>query len=167
MILLNAFIALGRCIDRLIRPLGWLALAMVLITFAIVVLRYALNTGSLLMQESVMYLHGAFFLLAIALGISDDSHVRVDILYSRRPPQQQRLIDLAGHLLFLLPVSAFVVWISLPYTINSWRILEGSSEVGGIPGVFLLKSLIPLTGALMFLQGLAGIAKLITSEESS
>lgn len=148
----------------IVRPLRWLALIMVLLTFAIVILRYALNSGGILLQESVMYLHGTLFMLAIALGVGDNTHVRVDILYSRRSPEQQAWIDLVGHLLFLLPVAGFMIWVSLPYVSNSWQILEGSSEVGGIPGVFLLKTLIPLTGALLFCQGIAGVAAILLAK---
>jgi len=148
----------------LIKPLRWLALIMVLLTFAIVVLRYAFNSGGVLLQESVMYLHGTFFMLAIALGISENTHVRVDILYGRRRASEQAWIDLAGHLLFLLPVACFMVWVSLPYVGNSWQIFEGSSEVGGIPGVFLLKTLIPLTGLLLFCQGIASIANILLTK---
>lgn len=148
----------------IVRPLRWLALIMVLLTFAIVILRYALNSGGILLQESVMYLHGTLFMLAIALGVGDNNHVRVDILYSRRSPEQQAWIDLVGHILFLLPVAGFMIWVSLPYVSNSWQILEGSSEVGGIPGVFLLKTLIPLTGALLFCQGIAGVAAILLAK---
>ncbi|MBL6708010.1 MAG: TRAP transporter small permease subunit [Pseudomonadales bacterium] len=159
--LLSGLSALTRMV---VRPLRWLALIMVLLTFAIVILRYALNSGGVLLQESVMYLHGTLFMLAIALGVGDNTHVRVDILYSRRSPEQQAWIDLVGHLLFLLPVAGFMIWVSLPYVSNSWQILEGSSEVGGIPGVFLLKTLIPLTGALLFCQGIAGIAAILLAK---
>ena len=148
----------------IVRPLRWLALMMVLLAFAIVILRYALNSGGILLQESVMYLHGTLFMLAIALGVGDNTHVRVDILYSRRSPEQQAWIDLVGHILFLLPVAGFMIWVSLPYVSNSWQILEGSSEVGGIPGVFLLKTLIPLTGALLFCQGIAGVAAILLAK---
>ena len=148
----------------IVRPLRWLALIMVLLTFAIVILRYALNSGGILLQESVMYLHGTLFMLAIALGVGDNTHVRVDILYSRRSPEQQAWIDLVGHILFLLPVAGFTIWVSLPYVSNSWQILEGSSEVGGIPRVFLLKTLIPLTGALLFCQGIAGVAAILLAK---
>ena len=148
----------------IVRPLRWLALIMVLMTFAIVILRYALNSGGVLLQESVMYLHGTLFMLAIALGVGDNTHVRVDILYSRRSPEQQAWIDLVGHILFLLPSAGFIIWVSLPYVSNSWQILEGSSEVGGIPGVFLLKTLIPLTGALLFCQGIAGVAAILLAK---
>lgn len=155
---------LGAFTNAVVRPLRWLALVMVLLTFAIVILRYALNTGGVLLQESVMYLHGALFMLAIALGVGENTHVRVDIFYSRLTADQQGWIDLAGHIFFLLPVAGFMVWISLPYVGNSWQILEGSAEVGGIPGVFLLKTLIPLTGVLLIFQGIAGIASILLAK---
>ncbi|HCG71298.1 MAG TPA: C4-dicarboxylate ABC transporter permease [Gammaproteobacteria bacterium] len=161
MAMLHLLAGLSRVTSVLVRPLRWLALVMVLLTFAIVLLRYALNSGGALLPETVMYLHGTFFMLAIALGISENTHVRVDILYSRRIPAQQQWIDLAGHVLFLLPVAVFMIWVSLPYVSSSWQILEGSSEVGGIPGVFLLKTLMPLTGLLLLTQGIAGIASIL------
>lgn len=164
MTLLQLLTHLGTLANAVVRPLRWLALAMVLLTFAIVILRYALNTGDVLLQESVMYLHGAFFMLAIALGVGENTHVRVDIFYSRLTPDQQGWIDLAGHILFLLPVAGFMVWVSLPYVGNSWRILEGSAEVGGIPAVFLLKTLIPLTGVLLIFQGVAGVASILLAK---
>lgn len=164
MALLQLLAKLSALTHAMVRPLRWLALFMVLLTFAIVILRYALNTGGVLLQESVMYLHGVFFMLAIALGIGENTHVRVDIIYSRLTPDQQQWIDLAGHILFLLPVAGFMVWVSLPYAANSWQILEGSSEVGGIPAVFLLKTLIPLTGALLIFQGIAGIASILLTK---
>ena len=162
--LLQLLTHLSTLANAVVRPLRWLALAMVLLTFAIVILRYALNTGDVLLQESVMYLHGAFFMLAIALGVGENTHVRVDIFYSRLTPDQQGWIDLAGHILFLLPVAGFMVWVSLPYGGNSWRILEGSAEVGGIPAVFLLKTLIPLTGVLLIFQGIACIASILLAK---
>ena len=161
MAMLQLLAGLSRVTSVLVRPVRWLALVMVLLTFAIVLLRYALNSGGALLPETVMYLHGTFFMLAIALGISENTHVRVDILYGRRIPAQQQWIDLAGHVLFLLPVAVFMIWVSLPYVSSSWQILEGSSEVGGIPGVFLLKTLMPLTGLLLLKQGIAGIASIL------
>lgn len=164
MTVLHLLKTLSALTHALVRPLRWLALLMVLLTFAIVILRYALNTGGVLLQESVMYLHGVFFMLAIALGIGENTHVRVDIVYSRLTPNQQQWIDLAGHIFFLLPVAGFMVWVSLPYAGNSWQILEGSSEVGGIPAVFLLKTLIPLTGVLLIFQGIAGSASILLAK---
>ena len=83
----------------------------------------------------------------------------MDILYSGRSPRWRTLVDLFGHLFLLLPVAGLVLATSLPYAASAWRILEGSSEVGGLPGVFLLKTLIPLMAVLLLVQGLSEIGK--------
>ena len=132
---------------------------MVLATITIVVLRYGFDVGAIALQESVMYMHGVLFLLGIPYGVLQNTHVRVDMLYSRMSAQQQRVVNLLGHILFLLPVAGFIFWTSLPYVEASWRVLEASSEVGGLPAVFLLKTLIPVGAALLLLQGLAQIAQ--------
>ncbi len=143
------------------RPLRWFVLIMVLTTVAVVVLRYALETGAIFLQESVMYLHGLFFMLALAFGIAQDTHVRVDILYNRMSSKRRNQVNLIGHCVFLLPMAALIFLASLPYVSASWRVLEGSAEVGGIPAVFLLKSLLPVTALLLWLQGLASSAALV------
>ncbi|HEX7036242.1 MAG TPA: TRAP transporter small permease subunit [Pseudomonadales bacterium] len=132
---------------------------MVLGTTLIVVLRYALNEGSILLQEAVLYLHAVVFMLGIPYTLKADGHVRVDLVYSRLGPRARTVIDLIGHVLFLLPVAGVLLLYSQSYVARSWRILEGSSEVGGIPGVFLLKTLIPVLAVLLVLQGLAEIAR--------
>ena len=145
----------------------WLALLMVLVTLAVVVLRYAFDTGAIVLQESVVYMHGLLFLLGIPYALNINAHVRVDIIYSRLEPPRRRMIDLAGHVLFLLPVAGFIFVTSLPYVAASWQVLEGSPEVGGIPAVFLLKTLIPVMAAALFLQGLAAILSLVLDKEAN
>ena len=134
---------------------------MVLGTTLVVVLRYALNEGSILLQEAVLYLHALVFMLGIPYALKADAHVRVDLVYSRLGPRGRTVINLIGHVLFLLPVAGALLLYSQSYVTRSWRILEGSSEVGGIPGVFLLKTLIPVLAVLLLLQGLAEIARCI------
>ena len=96
-----------------------------------------------------------FFLLGIPLGILRDDHVRVDLIYSKLSEQKQSVINLIGHILFLLPLSISMLFWSTPYAISSWRIFEGSSEVGGVPAIFLLKTLLPITALLIALIGLS------------
>ena len=150
-------------IDRLNHWLGravaWLTLAMAMAVAAIVLLRYAFAQNTILIQEAVNYAHGLVLMLGMAYTLKENGHVRVDILYSGRSPRWRALVDLFGHLFLLLPVAALMLATSLPYAVSAWRILEGSSEVGGLPGVFLLKTLIPLMAALLLLQGLSEIAK--------
>lgn len=148
-----------RMADTIASVLRWLPLLMVLTTLAVVILRYAFETGAIALQELVMYLHGLLFLVAIPYGLKQGTHVRVDLIYSRLSFRQQRYINLIGHILFLVPVAVFVFHTSLPYVAASWRVLEGSQEVGGIPGVFLLKTLIPVFAALLTLQGITEILR--------
>ena len=151
--------AIAAAIDRLIAAIGravmWLALFVVLMQFAVVVLRYAFGIGSLWLSESIMYGHAALFMLAAAWTLQTDGHVRVDIFYADASPRTKALIDLLGALLLLLPFVAVVAWCAVPYVARSWAILEHSRETSGLPFVYLLKTLIPLFALLLGLQGIA------------
>ena len=143
----------------IVRPLRWLALIMVLLTFAIVILRYALNSGGILLQESVMYLHGTLFMLAIALGVGDNTHVRVDILRPRFGPHGRDWIELAGLYLFLFPICIRILTTGDQGLTRAWMIFEGSRESDGLPLMFLFKTLVPVFAVLMLSQGLAEALK--------
>ena len=98
-----------------------------------------------------MYLHGMVFLLGIAFALKQNAHVRVDIIYQKASRRTQAKIDLLGTLLFLFPVAAFIGWMSIDFVAFSWRVGEGSAEPGGLPGVYLLKTLLPLMAILLLL----------------
>jgi TRAP-type mannitol/chloroaromatic compound transport system permease small subunit len=141
------------------RAVAWLSLAMVLVQFTVVVMRYVFGLGSLYMQHSVVFLNAIVFLVAAGYALKDDEHVRIDIFYSKLSPRGKAITDLAGALLFLLPF-CILLWITAwPYVIASWRTLEGSLEVKGLPGVFLLKSFILVYVALLAVQGLSMLAR--------
>jgi TRAP-type mannitol/chloroaromatic compound transport system permease small subunit len=146
-------------IDRLSAAVGhaamWCLLFMLLAEFALVLMRYVLGVGSIWLQESILYAHGALFMLAAAWTLSVDGHVRVDIFYADASPRGKAWVDLLGALLLLLPFALVLLILSLPYVARAWAILEGSRETSGLPAVFLLKTLIPLFAALLALQGLA------------
>ena len=152
-------------IDRLNTAIGrgaaWLALVIVVLQFALVVARYVFSLGSIWLTETVIYAHGALFLLAAAWTLQLGGHVRVDIFYADAKPRTKAWIDLAGALALLLPFMAVLLWLSWPYAARSWAVLERSQEASGLPLVFLLKSLIPLFAALMALQGVAQAARAV------
>src|SRR3954470_17343178 len=156
---LVSFTTLGERIDRLNGAVGraasWCALAIVLIGFTVVLLRYVLGVGSIWLQESILYAHAALFLLAAAWTLAEGGHVRVDVFYADAAPRTKAWIDLLGALLLLLPFAIAVIAFSLPYVARSWAILERSRETSGLPLVFLLKTLIPLFALLLALQGAA------------
>jgi TRAP-type mannitol/chloroaromatic compound transport system permease small subunit len=146
---------LDRLAEATGRLLSWLSLALVLVTFLVVFLRYGLNTGSIALQESITYLHALLFMLCAAYTLKHDAHVRVDIFYQRASPRVRAWIDLLGTLLLLLPVCGFILYDSLGYVAASWAIHEGSHEAGGLNGVYLLKTAIPLLAVLLLLQGIS------------
>lgn len=137
------------------RGVAWLSLVVVLAQFAVVVLRYGFNVGSLWLQESVIYFHAALFMLAAAWTLREGGHVRVDIFYAGATPRRKAVIDLFGAVLFLIPFAVTLLVLSLPYVARSWTILERSRETSGLPLVFLLKTLIPAFAVLMAVQGVA------------
>ncbi len=137
------------------RALSWLALLMVLVTFGVVVLRYAFDMGWIAMQESVTYMHAILFLGGAAYTLKHHGHVRVDIFFHRFSRRGQAWVDLLGSLFLLIPVSLFIAWVSWDYVASSWELFEGSREAGGLPGVYLLKTMIPAMSGLLILQGLA------------
>ncbi len=133
----------------------WLTLFMVLVQFAVVVLRYVFGTSFVWAQELVLYLHAFLFMLAAGYTLLVDQHVRVDVFYSRMDARRRAVVDLLGTLFLLLPACVVIVAYSWRFAWRSWLILEGPISVGGIPASFLLKSLIPLFAVLLLLQGLS------------
>ena len=159
--------ALADRIDRLTTAVGravaWLALAIVLLQFALVVARYVFGLGSIWLSETVIYAHGTLFMLAAAWTLRAGGHVRVDVFYAEASARAKAVIDLAGSVLLLLPFALLLVWLSVPYAARSWAILERSQETSGLPLVFALKTLIPLFALLMALQGIAQAIRSLTA----
>ena len=141
--------------DRSGRLLAWLVFGMALLTTVVVVMRYGFNIGSIMAQEAVTYMHGCLFMLGTAYALKSGAHVRVDIFYRNFGPRTQAWVNSLGGIVFLMPLCAFIGFSSWNYVSESWIVRETSPEPGGIPAVFLLKSIIPLMAFNLFLQGLA------------
>jgi TRAP-type mannitol/chloroaromatic compound transport system permease small subunit len=139
--------------------IAWVMLPMVAVQFAVVVLRYQFNIGWIWMQESILWMHAAVFMLAAAYTLNRDEHVRVDIFYSRLARRGRAWVDVLGTLILLLPTVIFLIIVSWDYVSVSWQIEEGSREAGGLPYPFvpLLKSLIPISAFLLLIQGVANL----------
>ena len=148
-----------RSVDRLNdvigRAVSWLCLALVITTGAVVVLRYAFSVGFVWLQESYVWMHAVIFMVGAAYTLLHDGHVRVDVFYRGASPRYRAWVDLLGSLLLLLPVVLVIAYMSLGYVNDSWVRLEASREAGGLPGLFLLKSVILIFCLLLTLQGLS------------
>ncbi len=158
------WLRLGRgLIEAIGQAVAWLTLLMVLITFLVVVLRYGFDLGWIALQESVTYLHALNFMLGAAFTLKHDGHVRVDIFYQKFGPRGRAWVDLLGTLLLLLPVCLFILLMSWDYVAESWAVLESSGEAGGLPLVFLLKSILIMMPVLLLIQGLILISESIAT----
>ena len=151
-----------RFVDALERINDWVgggvrffALAMVLLQFGIVLLRYVFGVSFVWLNESVLYLHSALFMLGAGYTLLVDGHVRVDIFFSKFDTRTRTLINVGGHVTLLLPAMILLLIYSWPSVRSAWAILEGPISVGGIPASFLLKSLIPAFCVLLIVQAMA------------
>ena len=150
-------IALRKLIAISGQTIAWLTVVMVLLTFTIVILRYGFNLGWIWLQESLTYIHVAVFSIAAAWTLQLDGHVRVDIFYADMSRKNRARVDLLGSLFFLVPFCIFILIIAWPYVMTSWGLLESSREAGGLPLVYLLKSLIMVMPALLLGQAIINI----------
>ncbi len=148
--------------ERLGRSAAWLGLLLVAVTALVVLLRYAFQTGSIALQESLLYINALLITLGGAYTLKHDGHVRVDIFYSRMTRRNRALVDLGGTLFLLFPVCGFILWTSWDYVALAWRIRERSAETSGLPFVYLLKTTILLLAAFLAWQGLAEALKAIS-----
>lgn len=141
--------------ERIGATVAWLALIMVLVQFAVVLLRYVFGVSILVMQESVIYMHATLFMTGAGYTLLHDYHVRVDVFYREATQRRKAWTDLLGVLAFLWPVCALIAIYGYPYVEKAWRVGEGSIESSGIQGVYLLKTVILVFVVVMALQGLS------------
>lgn len=155
-------------IDEVNRAVGlaasWLTLLMVLLTFVIVVMRYAFGIGLIWMQESVTWMHAAVFMLGAAYTLQRDEHVRVDVFYREMSERKRVIVNFAGVIIFIFPVCGFIFAESVPYVISSWSDHEVSRNSGGLPYPFipLLKTALLLMPFTVVLQGVSMLLRSIT-----
>tara|TARA_R110002073_G_scaffold274570_2_gene438058 strand:- start:1366 stop:1923 length:558 start_codon:yes stop_codon:yes gene_type:complete len=156
---MNGLSAIMRAITGVNRLIGvtfaWLALAIVVICFWVVVERYAFGNTRLWMQDLYPWLNGVLFTAVAAYALYHDDHVRVDIFYRPASAVTKAWMDLVGVLVFLLPFTWIVWTYSFTFVARSWGLQEGSSNPGGAPGLFLVKGFILVFAVTIALQGIA------------
>jgi TRAP-type mannitol/chloroaromatic compound transport system permease small subunit len=161
---MKPLLLLARLIDALTERIGraaiWLVLVTTLISAGNALARYALGQSSNAWLEIQWYLFGAIFLLAAGYTLKHNGHVRIDILYNRLSPRGQAWIDLAGGLLFLLPMALGLAWLAWPMFHEAWLTHEMSPDAGGLVR-WPVKFLLPAGFGLLALQGVAEIIKRI------
>lgn len=155
--------AIERLNDRIGRLVSWGLLALVVLQFAVVILRYVFGLGFVWLQETITYVYASVFMLAAGFTLLRDGHVRVDIWYREASERSRAWVDLFGTLIFLWPVTGLLLWVSWGYVARSFAIFEGSRESGGLPILYLLKAEILVFAGLLALQGLANVARAVVT----
>jgi len=141
------------------KSIAWMIILMVLFSVVNVLASWMFNTSWIWLRESVTWMHGANFLLAAAYTLNEQGHVRVDIFFAKMTRKKQALVDFMGTLLLLLPTSLFIVWSSWPAFMLSWRVSEVSSEAGGLPAVYILKSFLIIMPVLLIIEAINQLSR--------
>jgi TRAP-type mannitol/chloroaromatic compound transport system permease small subunit len=161
---MKALLALSRAIDFANEHIGrlvyWCVLIMVLVSAANATSRYALNMASNAWLELQWYLFAVVFLLCSGYTLLHNEHIRIDVVSSRFSRRTQIWIDVFGILLFLLPMSLFIMWLSWPVFMNAWRSGEISGSAGGLIR-WPARLLVPLGFFLLSAQGISELIKRI------
>ncbi len=152
-------ILIEKVIDGIANTLAYLLALMIILVFITVFARYMLNVSYVALQELIMYFHAILFMFGVSYALKEKSHVKIDIIYNSLNKKYQYYISLLGTIIFIIPTSIFITYSSMDMVIQSWLLLEGSSEAGGLDLIFILKSVIPITGFLIFIQALSDIIK--------
>jgi TRAP-type mannitol/chloroaromatic compound transport system permease small subunit len=160
---LNQFASFIRMVDRwnewIGRTMAWLTLGTVVVCFLVVVLRYVFKIGFIWMQDLYVWLHAIVFMVGAGYTMLHGGHVRVDVIFARLDARRKAWIDLLGTLVFLFPWILVVAWMSWPFVTLSWQLYESSPNPQGMPGVFILKSVILAFCFVVGVQGLAILAR--------
>ena len=133
--------------DRFSDVMGWIAgvlnLLMLVNVFYDAIMRYFFSTGSIALQETEWHLFAMVFLFGIAYALKEDGHVRVDVLYDRFSARNKAIVNIAGTVLFLLPLSVLIIEGSVWYVQEAYSSGEISGDPGGLPYRWLIKLVIP------------------------
>ena len=150
-------------IDFVGRVTSWIALVLALVMGANVLLRYGFSIGFIWAQELEWHLLVPLVLFGMSYALRHGEHVRVDILFASFNPRTKLLIEVISAILGML-FSLLVIWLSLSYVHQSWSMGEGTANPGGIEYRYVIKAVIPIGFALLFLQSLSdaihGVLKL-------
>lgn len=149
---------------------AYLSIAMMLSVTYFVIQRELFNGNSLMLQDGVNYMHATLFMLGVAYTLQVDEHVRVDIFYNKMSEQRQALVNCIGTVLFLLPLCVFMIYINTPFVSNAWKIKEASASAGGIPFVYLLKTVMLIMPVLLTIQAiiqLLGYANILINKPTT
>jgi TRAP-type mannitol/chloroaromatic compound transport system permease small subunit len=138
---------------------SWLIVALTLLVSWEVFSRYALNNPHAWAFDAMSMMYGTMFMMAGAYALSKQAHVRGDVIYGFFKPRTQATIDLTLYIFFFIPGVIAMVWAGYYYAAESWAIREHSSIMYEGPPIYPFKTVIPVAGAFLLMQGIAEIIR--------
>jgi len=143
------------------KTFSWLIVTLTLLVTWEVFSRYALDAPHAWAFDAMIMMYGAMFMMAGAYTLSKNGHVRGDVLYGFFPPRLQATIDLALYIVFFLPGVTALCWAGFKYASESWAIWEHSSITAEGPPIYPFKTVIPVAGFFLLIQGIVEIIRCI------
>src|SRR3990172_7867755 len=143
------------------KAFAWLIVALTLVVCIEVFKRYILNAPTAWMFDLNNMLYGTLFMMTGAYALAHGAHVRADFVYGRLRPRTQAALDLALYVLFFIPGILALIYAGYGYAADSWRIGEHSTVTAEGPPIYHFKTVIPIAGVLVMLQGLAEIVRCV------
>ena len=134
---------------------AWLNVVLVGVILLQVVMRYGFNKGLVPLEELMWHLYAIAFMFGMAYSITNDSHIRVDIVHMSLPRKAQHILEVLGILFLLFPFLWVLFDHSLGWAWEAFRVNESSANPTGLPYRWIIKSVVPLTALLMFIAALA------------
>ena len=145
-------------IEKFVKHLGerisYLYFVLVNLIFLDVLIRFLTDKSQIWIGELEWQIFALLFLIGMSYALQSDKHVRVDLFYNKFKPKTQNVIDVIGHLIFLIPWCMVVIYTSYKYAANSWYINEGSANPGGLPAKYIIKSMIAISFFLLLVTGI-------------
>lgn len=156
---MHALAFLIRVINSFNKVLGqvfsWFSLGIVVVCFTVVVLRYLFSIGFVWMQDLYVWMNAVMFTGIAGYALFRNGHVRVDIFYRAASVRFKAWVDLIGFFLFMLPFGGVVLYWSWNFVERSWKYWESSRNIGGMPGLYVVKSFIIVFAVVILIQGLS------------
>lgn len=154
------FLNIAALLDRITRAACMVAVLMlVAAVLTIVVLRYGFGVGYIGLQDFANYAFAILLALSVPVCLAQGGHVRVEVISERMGPSYLRIADAVSLILFLIPAFGLLIWAYWPELRYAWQIREASIETGGLPGLYLVKTTLPIAAGLTIVQGIAAVLR--------
>jgi TRAP-type mannitol/chloroaromatic compound transport system permease small subunit len=146
---------LNGVVRRIAETAAWFNVALIVVIVVQVVMRYGFNRGLVPLEELMWHLYAVAFMFGMAYAVTNDSHIRVDLVHMALPKRTQHVFEILGILLLLMPFVIILFDHSLGWVLEAYRINESSQNPTGLPYRWIIKAVLPISMLLIFIAALA------------